>query len=340
MTRTDRAAHARTDELALADRDPDTEPTTVIDDDPLARGGLGRHVAGHPLVLLYANVPALIMPTLHPKIAHVLSEKDRALNGSENLTSLQATLRRLISTYEMVLGIVFAGPEADEVAHGLHELHRPIAGSMPDGSPYHAWNKDVWNWTWGSILKGGIDIADELGLLRTDDERQQAYRAFNEIGRRYGVRSLPDTYDDFCVYWQPIVDDGLVVGPEVRFIVHHALNPAKPRGWSLFPDVLWRIAALPVTRMIRVGVLAGVPEKFHADMGLRITAVDRIERRMHGAFWRAVPRTFAGQFAPVYFGVRRRFGTPGWRSVYSRARLAEQKDASDAIRRASVAGGR
>ena len=51
--------------------------------DPLAPGGFGRWIAGHPLVLLYANVPALIMPTLHPKIAHVLSEKDRALNGSE-----------------------------------------------------------------------------------------------------------------------------------------------------------------------------------------------------------------------------------------------------------------
>ncbi|BBZ55887.1 MULTISPECIES: oxygenase MpaB family protein [Mycolicibacterium] len=298
--------------------------------DPLAAGSLGRHVVGHPLVLLYANVPALIMPTLHPKIAHVLSEKDRALNGSEDLPTLQANSRRLISTYEMVMGIVFAGPEADEVAHGLYELHRPISGSMPDGSPYHAWNKDVWNWTWGSILKGGLDIADEFGLFADADEREQAYRALKEIGIRYGVRALPDTYADFCDYWQPIVDDTLEVNPQVQFIVDHALNLAKPRGWGLVPTPLWRLLSLPVTRTIRVGVLAGVPEKFHAGLGLRTTAIDRLERRIHAAIWRAIPMPIAGQFGPAYFALRRRFGQPGWRTHYSRAQLAANRAEAEA----------
>ncbi|MFN3002672.1 oxygenase MpaB family protein [Mycolicibacterium wolinskyi] len=311
----------------------DVEPETArpartsagTPDDPLAPGSLGRHVAGHPLVLLYANVPALIMPTLHPKIAHVLSEKDRALNGSEDLPTLQAASRRLISTYEMVMGIVFAGPEADEVAHGLHELHRPIAGSMPDGTSYHAWNKDVWNWTWGSILKGGIDIADEFGLFRSDDEREQAYRGLNELGRRFGVRSLPETYAGFCEYWQPIVDDTLSANPQVQFIVDHALNPAKPRGWGLVPMPLWRLISLPMTRTIRVGILAGVPDKFHADLGLRTTFIDRFERRLHAAFWRAIPVPVAGRFGPAYFALRRRFGQPGWRTYYSRAQLAANR---------------
>lgn len=314
---------------AIADVDPDTARPARTSagtlDDPLEAGSFGRDVAGHPLVLLYANVPALIMPTLHPKIAHVLSEKDRALNGSEDLPTLQAASRRLISTYEMVMGIVFAGPEADDVAHGLHELHRPIAGSMPDGTSYHAWNKDVWNWTWGSILKGGLDIADEFGLFADADEREQAYRALNEVGRRFGVRSLPDTYDGFCAYWQPIVDDTLVVNPQVQFIVDHALHPAKPRGWSLVPTPLWRLISLPLTRTLRVGVLAGVPEKFHADMGLRTTAIDRIERRLHAAFWQAIPMPVAGRFGPAYFTLRRRFGQPGWRTYYSRAQLAANR---------------
>ena len=293
-------------------------------DDPLAPGSLGRHVVGHPLVLLYANVPALIMPTLHPKIAHVLSEKDRTLNGSEDLPTLQAASRRLISTYEMVMGIVFAGPEADDVAHGLHELHRPISGTMPDGTSYHAWNKDVWNWTWGSILKGGLDIADEFGLFDRD-EREQAYRGLKEVGVRFGVRSLPETYAGFCAYWQPVVDETLEVGPGVRYIVEHALNPAKPRGWGLVPMPLWRLISLPMTRTIRVGILAGVPEKFHADMGLRVTAIDRVERRLHAALWRAVPMPVAGQFGPLYFALRRRFGRPGWRTHYSRAQLAANR---------------
>ncbi|QQG96248.1 DUF2236 domain-containing protein [Mycobacteroides chelonae] len=317
---------------ATADVDPETarpqRTSAGTTDDPLAEGSLGRDIVGHPLVLTYANVPALIMPTLHPKIAHVLSEKDRALNGSETIPNLQAASRRLISTYEMVMGIVFAGPEADEVAHGLHELHRPIAGSMPDGTSYHAWNKDVWNWTWGSILKGGLDIADQFRLFADTDEREQAYRALNEVGRRFGVRSLPNTYAEFCDYWQPIVENTLEVNPQVQFIVDHALNPAKPRGWGLLPTPLWRLISLPLTRTIRVGILAGVPEKFHADLGLRVTAIDRLERYLHAAFWRAIPVPLAGRFGPAYFTLRRRFGQPGWRTYYSRTQLAANRAAT------------
>lgn len=324
-----------------AEVDPDSVPTGFTPagtaGDPLAPGSFGRWVVGHPLVLLYANVPALIMPTLHPKIAHVLSEKDRALNGTEDLPTLQAASRRLISTYEMVMGIVFAGPEAHDVAHGLHELHRPIAGSMPDGAAYHAWNKDVWNWTWGSILKGGLDIADQFGLFRCSDEREQAYQGLNELGRRFGVRHLPDTYGEFCAYWQPIVDNTLQVNPQVRFIVEHALHPAKPRGWDPVPMPVWRLISLPVTRTLRVGVLAGVPQKFHSQMGLRTTVIDRAERRAHAAFWRLLPRRIVGQFGPVYFGLRRQFGVPGWRTVYSRDTLQANRDA-DAARRVHPPG--
>lgn len=320
----------------LPDVDPETRRPEVTSagsaDDPLAPGTVGEWVCAHPLVLMYANVPALIMPTLYPRIAHVLSEKDRALNGTEDLPTLQAASRRLISTYEMVMGIVFAGPESDDVAHGLHELHRPIAGSMPDGSSYHAWNKDMWNWTWGSILKGGLDIAEEFGLFRDDREREDAYRGLNEVGRRFGVRSLPETYDDFVAYWQPIVEDTLRVNPQVQFIVDHALYPPKPRGWGLVPMPLWRLISLPLTRTLRVGVLAGVPEKFHAQMGLRTTRIDLIERRLHAAFWRAMPRRLAGRFGPTYFALRRRFGQPGWRTHYSREQLAAHRAESERLR--------
>lgn len=323
-------------QLPEVDADAETRRPTVTSagaaDDPLAPGTVGHWVSAHPLVLLYANVPALIMPTLHPRIAHVLSEKDRALNGTEDLPTLQAASRRLISTYEMVMGIVFAGPESDDVAHGLHELHRPVAGSMPDGTAYHAWNKDMWNWTWGSILKGGLDIADEFRLFRDDRERQEAYRGLNEVGRRFGVRSLPDTYEDFVAYWQPIVEDTLQVNPQVQFIVDHALYPPKPRGWDLVPMPLWRLISLPLTRTLRVGVLAGVPERFHAEMGLRTTRVDLIERRFHAAFWRAMPRSLSGRFGPAYFTLRRRFGQPGWRTHYSREQLDAHRAESDRLR--------
>lgn len=287
--------------------------------DPLAPGSFGHKVAGHYLVLLYANLPALIMPTLHPKIAHVLSEKDRSINGSVEMT-LQAGARRLFSTYEMVMGIVFAGPERDEIAHGLNELHRPVAGKMPDGSAYHAWNKDVWNWTWGGILKGGLDIYDEL-VGFTGTQREEAYQAMRELGTRYGVRHLAPTYDEFEAYWNDIVENELAMGPEVRFILDHGLTLDKPAGFGWLPAPVWRLASLPLARTLRVGVLIAVPERFHEEMGLRTTRVDVLERRLHGVVMKGLGIRVAGSFGPAYFALRRRFGNPGWRTVYSRASL-------------------
>ena len=314
--------------------------TTTDDPDLLAPGTFGRRIAGHYLVLAYANLPALVMPTLHPKIAHVLSEKDRSINGSVPM-DLQAGARRLFSTYEMVMGIVFAGPEAAEVAHGLNELHRPIAGTMPDGSAYHAWNKDVWNWTWGGILKGGLDIYDELVGFK-GDQREQAYLALREIGRRYGVRDLAPTYAEFEAYWQEVVDTTLEVGPEVRFITEHGLRLDKPRGGQWLPMPLWRLVSLPLARTLRVGVLIAVPEKFHAELGLRTTRVDLLERRLHGLVMRGLGLRVGGMFGPTYFALRRRFGNPGWRTVYSRATLEAKRAEHDAARHdarsASVGG--
>lgn len=306
---------------------------TTTPADPLAPGSFGYRIAGHYLVLVYANLPALVMPTLHPKIAHVLSEKDRSINGSV-VMDLQAAARRLVSTYEMVMGIVFAGPERDEVAYGLNELHRPIAGSMPDGSTYHAWNKDVWNWTWGGILKGGLDIYDEL-VGFTGDQREQAYQAMRELGMRYGVRDLARTYAEFDVYWRDVVDNVLEVGPEVHFILRHGLQPDRPGGWQWLPMPLWRLLSLPLARTLRVGVLIAVPERFHEELGLRTTRLDLLERRLHGLAMRLLGIRVSGMFGPTYFAMRRRFGTPGWRTVYSRAALDAQRTEHDAARLAA-----
>lgn len=304
--------------------------------DPLAPGTVGYWLAGHPLILQYANVPALLMPTFYPRIAHVLSEKDRTLNGSVKLTTLQESSRRLRSTYEMVAGIVWAGPQGDDVAHGLYELHRPIAGTMPDGTRYHAWNADMWNWTWGSILKGIIDVTDAFKLLHGDDEREAAYQALNELGRRFGVNGLPDDYAGFLEYWQPIVDSQLEANPQVQFILDNALNLPKPRGWDRVPMPLWRLISLPATRTLRVGILAGVPEKLHPLVGLRITRIDRIERQLHGLFWRSIPRSRSGQFGPKYFDRLQKSGRAGWQGPYSRETLEAHRPAADAIRHANA----
>ena len=301
-------------------------------DDILAPGTFGYRVAGHYLVLLYANLPALVMPTLHPKIAHVLKEKDRSISGDVPITHLQDGARRLFSTYEMVMGIVFAGSEREEVAHGLYELHRPVAGTFEDGSAYHAWNKDIWNWTWGGILKGGLDVWETLVGWKDEQQAQDAYAALRELGRRYGVRHLPESYADFCVYWEDVVEYQLEVGPEVEFIIKHGLSLDKPRGFDWLPMPVWRAVSYPVASCLRQGVLIAVPEKFHAELGLETTRRDLLERKVHARVMKTLGWNAGGHFGPAYFALRRRFGTPGWRTHYSRATLEANRAAHDEAR--------
>ena len=82
-----------------------------------------------------------------------------------------------------------------------------------------------------------------------------------------------------------------------------------------------------------MGVLIAVPEKFHEELGLRTTRLDLLERRAHGVLARLLGIKRAGRFGPTYFALRRRFGSPGWRTVYARETLEGQRANHDTMRR-------
>lgn len=278
--------------------------------------------------VMYAGwMPVLLIPVLQPKAAQGVREHSRMFGAAKAQPGIEDGVGRVRDTLELVGGIVFAKQDGAEAAHALHELHRKVRGTMPDGTRYHAWNQDSWTWVWASVVKALMDSYEQFRGYGSEAEREQAYLGLVEVGRRFGVRWLPDSFDAFSAYWQEMVDTTLVATPEAAFLLEQLSSKImKPRSAPWIPTPAWTLLTLPIRRVLRVGTLVCLPAELDDALGVHRTWFDRLELRLHTAFWRLVPRRLSATFTPAYFAIAPRIVTPVWRGRYSRRRLAEQRD--------------
>jgi len=78
-------------------------------------------------ITLYAAFPAFIYLTMSPEGGKGVDDHDRiAKVSAREQVRLEDMLIRMIDTFDLTIGIVFAGDERPVVAHALRELHRHI----------------------------------------------------------------------------------------------------------------------------------------------------------------------------------------------------------------------
>ena len=245
-------------------------------------------------------------------------------------------MRRLIDTADMVVGQVFAGDERPLVAHAIHELHRHVEGKLHDGSRYHAWNKDLWAWTWAGILKPIMDTYEELRGFESDAFRQDVYTGFLQLGASFRVRGLPARYADFEIYWQqtwlPAMQDQTQAA---RFIVQLAQSPPKPKSVSWLPQPAWLAVTWPLRHLLWTGMLLVTPPEMERMLGIERSRGDRASLAVHRALWRQLPRAIGAHAAERVFQFRFRYGSPPWRRHFSPESLAERRTAIKAAKRES-----
>nr|WP_161962483.1 oxygenase MpaB family protein [Nocardioides speluncae] len=143
-------------------------------------------------------------------------------------------------------------------------------------------------------------------------------------GRR-SAWHLPPTYPEFEAYWDTVVTTVLTDNPQARQIVEMALHPPKFARLQWVPDPIWTFLTLPVTQLIRAGIMMGVPDSTYPLLGFEPTRLDKVQLVAHKALWRSIPRPLAKRFAPTYFALRRKYGTPLWRTEFSRDTLAANR---------------
>ncbi|MEM8564216.1 MAG: oxygenase MpaB family protein [Pseudomonadota bacterium] len=303
------------------------EESAVGNDSAIAPGSAFYEAVGDPVTLLYGFPPALVNSVLIPKSARGVEQHERLVNGSIPQLGVEHLVGRIVDSIDIIFGVVFAEEEAEQAAYALHELHRKVKGKMPDGSSYQALNQQTWTNTWLVQVKGFMDAYGALRGFIDEAHRRDVYRGFVELGRRFRVTHMPAGLQQYEDRINELEATTLVCSAPARFLVEQTTpRLVKPLNMRWLPTRVWGWATLPVRRMARVGLLLGLPGYVGSELGIRRNGLDRLELWIHRCFWGLVPRRLAARFGPWYFRIRRRRGTPAWRTRYSAESLAKRRN--------------
>lgn len=277
--------------------------------------------------MFYTALPTLVFVVTSAAGGKGVDDHDRvagiAARGNVRFGDMMG---RLFDTADLVVGQVFAGDERPLVAHAIHELHRHVEGKLHDGSRYHAWNKDLWAWTWAGILKPIMDTYEELRGFESEAFRQDVYTGFLQLGASFHVRGLPARYADFERYWQqtwlPAMQDQTQAA---RFIVQMAQSPPKPKSTSWLPQPAWQAVTWPLRHVLWTGMLLVTPPEMEQMLGIERSRSDRASLAVHRALWRRLPRAMGARVAERIFQFRFRYGSPPWRRHFSPESLEQRR---------------
>lgn len=285
--------------------------------------------------MFYVALPVLVFVVTSAGGGQGVDDHDRvAGTRSRDQVRFGDVMGRLFDTADMVVGQVFAGDERPAVAHAIHELHRHVEGKLHDGSRYHAWNKDLWAWTWAGIVKPIMDTYDTLRGFPSEDFRQEVYTGFLQLGAGFRVRGLPPRYVDFEIYWrQTWLPEMQNQTQAARFIVSLARTPPRPAIAPWLPRPVWQAVTWPLRHMLWTGMLLVTPPEMERMLGIERSRSDRGSLAAHRALWRGLPRAVGARAAEHLFQLRFRYGSPPWRRHYSVESLAQRRTVVKAAKR-------
>ena len=272
------------------------------------------------------SVPLFLLPLLHPATAASTDRYDGAFQGDP--TDARRFALRLADTMETISGVVYAVDESEHVGFSIRELHRNLGGELPSGQRYHPWEPEVWTWNWAAISAAILDVFGGLRGFPDDDFRDEAYLGLVELGRRFEVRGMPDSYDEFAAMWPALRDE--IADPTTpamqRVIGTLSRGNLAPSGaFARLPGWMWEAVTLPLRHTQRVAVRVAMPEHFHEAAGLGQGRWGKPAVRMHVGAWRLVPRRASHEIGLRTLQAHHRHGRPAWRGRFSAERLADAR---------------
>ena len=288
-------------------------------------------------VSIYSGLAVLVLGTVQPQTIQGLKDHEPIFQKNDNLSDEEkkaGQAKRLRESNELLGGIIFGVTEQDraDAAFALRELHRKIRGHLADGTKYHAWQPEVWGHAWAGIFKGMIDAYGAFRGFKTPVERDEALLGFVEFGKIFGVKGVPDNWEEFDPYWQRFVD-GAVVDGTIRQIASLVQNGyfqttfVRRLKQGKFRGALKLLVSLPVLRLIRVGAIATFPVELDEQLKIKRTIVDKIERKLHQFIWALIPLSLTSKSSPNSFKRRSEKGhLPIWKQRLSRENLLKTRE--------------
>lgn len=246
--------------------------------------------------------------------------------GVEDHSSLwREPLQRVFRSVYPIMGVVYDGDRAGRTGTMIRDWHRDIKGVDSAGRRYHALDPATFYWAHATFFMMVIKLADYFGGGLTEAQKHQLFDEHVQWYAQYGMsmRPVPDSWEDFCAYWDRVCADEL----EYTKAADGILNMRIPKPWFvLMPDAVWGQLFKPMLsaqRWIATGLFEPVVRE---KAGLQWNDGDEILFRLFG---KAVQIMFA--FVPdevrlhprALAGYRREHGREQGKPVDEDAPLVE-----------------
>jgi uncharacterized protein (DUF2236 family) len=112
---------------------------------------------------MLCGMRAGLLQTMHPAINQALKQHDS--------TYFQGPMKRILRSVPQIQGVVFDADAAGTAAK-VRKYHKPLSGTLPDGTAYHALNPDVFYWPHATFFEQQIRAMECFGTPRTPAEKE------------------------------------------------------------------------------------------------------------------------------------------------------------------------
>ena len=286
---------------------PVVDPSPVVEpvETPLGPDSLTwRFFGDHRMALLGPR--AAVLQNMLPALGQGVD--DHSVWFEETLARLERSIPPIFETVY--------GADGHAAGHRVRDFHKPIRGTLPDGSPYSALNPETYYWAHACFVEHLITATDTFIRRLSPEEREQIVGESVTWFERYGVsaRGIPRTYADFTAYFQRMLDERLVAHRVAAYGVGYATK-GWPRPKGVHP-LVWRLVRRPVDTVSSFLTIGGLPPRARAILGLPWD--DRRERRYQrfaatcrrlGPLYRRLPGKYRMHVIPL-----RAYGREGRRA--------------------------
>lgn len=177
--------------------------------------------------------------------------------------------------------IVYSRPEkAIAMGKRLRELHRQIKGVDKNGQKYHALDPEAYSWVHITGYDANVRMHEIFAKPLTPEQRRQAFEEWKQMGAMLGIidKYIPQTEEEYWKHFNYIIEQRLTWGEALDDLMspwNFASWPKPPQAKYL-PTFVWKLFALPFSRLLHTITVATLPENFRTRFKVRYSAADKL----------------------------------------------------------------
>ncbi|TDZ96627.1 oxygenase MpaB family protein [Mycobacteroides salmoniphilum] len=145
----------------------------------------------------------------------------------------------------------------------VRDFHKPISGTISDGSRYHALNPELFYWAHATFVDQVLYMTDTFIRRLSYAEKVRIFEESKVWYSLYGVsaRNQPQTYDEFVTYMEGMFDR--FVPTKTILYATGYIRQGVP-GPKQIPKPVWRVLSAPLNAFIRTVIVGTLPPQMKA----------------------------------------------------------------------------